>query len=321
VLATDVLRANPRTSPTLNQLLPGGFPLGVNFGDKKDGSIRNGRTYQNEFSGSWEHQLPRTSSISAVFVWRRFWDYQSGDDYNVIRDPRTGALVDRPFPDYDSVINTYNPNYTWQQQRSLQLLYTKAFAGKWGINANYSYILADRFRTRWNPTRDQLQFYGLSPADDARTNGQNSPRHHARFSGYVNLPYDVTLSLFYAFSQGSRFDIMTGDFPLNASAPRVVLSNGRSVSDPFFNVAYPLARTNNVDMLSADNANLVNLRIQKSVPLPGHHKVDFSADVFNLFNNAAATDFLSKDIRSSLYGQPTNYVAARVAQLGIRTTF
>ena len=32
VLATDVLRANPRTSPTLNQSLPGGFPLGLNFG-------------------------------------------------------------------------------------------------------------------------------------------------------------------------------------------------------------------------------------------------------------------------------------------------
>jgi hypothetical protein len=299
--------------------LPGGFPLGVNFGDTKDGSVRNGRTYQNEFSGSWEHQLPRNSSINTTFVWRRFWDYQSGDDYNVIRDPRTGALVDRPFPDFDSAINTYNPNYTWQQQKSWQLLYTRMFAGKWGINANYSYIFAGTYRTRWNPTRDELQFYGISPADV--TSEKTSPRHHARFSGYVNLPYDVMLSLFYTFSQGSKFNVMTGDFPLNATAPRVVLSNGRAVSDPFFNTAYPLARKNDVDMLSADNAHLVNLRIQKSVPLPGRHKIDFSADVFNLFNSAAATDFLSKDIRSSLYAQPTNYVPARVAQVGVRTTF
>jgi hypothetical protein len=319
VLATDVLRANPRTSATLNQSLPGGFPLGVNFGDTKDGSVRNGRTYQNEFSGSWEHQLPRNSSINTTFVWRRFWDYQSGDDYNVIRDPRTGALVDRPFPSFDSAINTYNPNYTWQQQKSWQLLYTKMFAGKWGVNANYSYIFAATYRTRWNPTRDQLQFYGISPADV--TSEKTSPRHHARFSGYVNLPYDVMLSLFYTFSQGGKFNVMTGDFPLNATAPRVVLSNGRAVSDPFFNTAYPLARRNDADMLSADNAHLVNLRIQKSVPLPGRHKIDFSADVFNLFNNAAATDFLSKDIRSSLYAQPTNYVPARVAQVGVRTTF
>jgi hypothetical protein len=36
----------------------------------KDGSIKNGRTYVNEFSGSWEHKLPRTSSISSTFLWR-----------------------------------------------------------------------------------------------------------------------------------------------------------------------------------------------------------------------------------------------------------
>ena len=320
VLATDIFRASPRTSPTLNQALPGGFPLGVAFGDMKDGSILNGRTYVNEFSGAWEHKLPHTSSISTTLLWRRNWDYQSGDDLNVIRDPKTGLLVGRPFPDYDAVINTYNPNYTWQQNRSLQLLYTKAFAGRWGVNANYSYILSSTIRTRWNDTRDELQFYGISPADVLSE--RTSPRHHARFSGFVKLPYDITTSLFYSYSQGSRFNVMTGDFPLNATAPRVVLSNGRAVSDTqFFNVAYPLARKNDVNMLKGDDANLVNLRVQKSIPIGGGHKVELSADVFNLFNVAAATDFLSKDIRSSLFAQPTNYVPARVAQLGIRTTF
>jgi hypothetical protein len=319
VLATDVYRASPRNSPTLNQVLPGGFPVGTAFGDMKDGSIRNGRTYVNEFSGSWEHPLPRSSSFSTTFLWRRYWDYQSGDDLNVIRDPKTGALIDRPFPAFDSVINTYNPNYTWQQNRSLQLLYTKAFAGKWGVNANYSYLLQSIVRTRWNPTRDTLQFYGISP-DDVLSE-RTSPRHHARFSGFAKLPYDVTLSLFYSYSQGGRFNVMTGDFPLNASAPRVVLSNGRAVSDPFFNIAYPVARKNDVNMLKADDAHLVNLRIQKSVRLPGGHKVDVSGDLFNLFNNAAATGFQSADMRSSLFGQPTNYVPGRVGQIGVRMTF
>jgi hypothetical protein len=320
VLATDILRASPRDFGSLNQSLSGGFPLGTAFGDMKDGSIHNGRTYVNEFSGSWEHKLPRTSSLSTTFLWRRNWDYQSGDDLNLVRDPKTGALVGRPFPDFDAVINTYNPNYTWQQNRSLQLLYTKAFAGRWGVNSNYSYIVSETFRTRWNDTRDQLQFYGISP-DDVHI-ARRTPRHHARFSGFVNLPYDLTLSAFYSYSQGQRFDVMTGDFPLNATAPRVTLSNGRSVADTqFFNIAYPLARKNDVNMLKTDDANLVNLRVQKSIALPGRRKVELSADVFNLFNVAAATDFLNKDIRSSLFAQPTNYVQARVAQLGIRATF
>jgi hypothetical protein len=319
VLATDIFRASPRTNPTLNQSLPGGFPLGVAFGDLKDGSIRNGRTYVNEFSGSWEHKLPRTSSISTTFLWRRNWDYQSGDDYNVIRDPKTGALLDRPFPDYDSVINTYNPNYTWQQNRSLQLLYTKNFAGNWGVNASYSYIISSTIRTRWNATRDQLQFYGISP-DDILSQGI-SPRRHARFSSFIKLPFDVMLSGFYSYSQGTGFNVMTGDFPLNATAPRVVLSNGRSVADPFFNVTYPLARRNDANIIRADDAHQVNLRIQKTVQLTGSRRIEVSGDVFNLFNNAAATDFLSKDVRSSLYNQPTNYVPARVGQIGIRVTF
>src|SRR5262249_34686898 len=70
VLATDVFRASPRNSGSLNQFLSGGFPLGTAFGDMKDGSIRNGRTYVNEFSGSWEHKLPRATSLSATFLWR-----------------------------------------------------------------------------------------------------------------------------------------------------------------------------------------------------------------------------------------------------------
>jgi hypothetical protein len=319
VLATDIFRASPRTNATLNQVLPGGFPLGTAFGDMKDGSIQNGRTYVNEFSGSWEHRLPRASSLSTTFLWRRNWDYQSGDDLNVIRNPATGALVDRPFPDFDAVINTYNPNYTWQQNRSLQLLYTKAFAGRWGVNANYSYILSSTIRTRWNATRDTLQFYGISP-DDVLSQ-RASARHHARFSGFVNLPADVTLSLFYSFSQGGRFNVMTGDFALNQTAPRVVLSNGRSVADPFFNVAYPRARKNDVDMLKADDAHLVNLRMQKSLSLPNGRRIELSGDVFNLFNSAAATNFLSVDARSSLFAQPTNFVSARVGQVGVRMTF
>jgi hypothetical protein len=319
VLATDIYRASPRGNPTLNQTLPGGFPLGVAFGDTKDGTIHNGRTYVNEFSGAWEHRLPRTSSISTTFLWRRNWDYQSGDDYNVIRDPKTGALLDRPFPEYDSVINTYNPNYTWQQQRSLQLLYTKNFAGNWGMNTNYTYIISSNIRTRWNPTRDQLQFDGISPDDvlSQRATG----RHLARFSSFVKVPGGITLSAFYAYTQGNRSNVMTGDFPLNATAPRVVLSNGRSVADPFFNVVYPLARKNDVDMIKADDAHLVNLRILKSVTFSGARKVELSGDMFNLFNSAAATGFLSSDIRASTFAQPTNYVAARVAQVGVRVTF
>jgi hypothetical protein len=320
VLTTDTIRANPRTgAPALNETLPGQFALGVNYGDEKDGSIRNGRTYVNEFSGGWEHALPATSSLGVTFLWRRNWDYQSGDDKNVIRNPVTGAFLGRPFPDFDTVRNTYNPNYTWQQNKSIQFLYTKNFTGNWGINSSYWYMISSRYRTRWNPTSDTLQYLGFSPADD-KTDWTN-PRHHGRLSTFFRLPFQTMFSVFYTYSQGRRFDVTTGDFPLNATAPRVVLSNGRPVSDPFFNPAYPRARRRDVDMLVSDASNLFNLRIQKTFTLPGHTKIELSGDIFNLFNSDASIGFLSTDARSANFGRPDNFVPARVGQIGARVTF
>jgi hypothetical protein len=273
----------------------------------------------NEFSGSWEHRLPHSSSFNTTFVLRRSWDFQSGDDLNVVRNQTTGALIGRPFPQYDTIRDTYNPNYTWTEQRSLQFLYTRNFVGGWGMNANYSYILASSFRTRWNPTSDMLQFYGISPED--ATSERTAPRNHGRVSTFVKLPLEVTFSAFYIYTGPNRSNVMTGAFALNATAPTVTLSNGRVVSDPFFNVAFPRALKNDVDMLTADDSHLVNIRLSKDLPFPGGRRLSLSGDVFNLFNVGSATGFLSADARSSNFGVRTNYVPARVGQLGLRLTF
>ena len=318
VLATDVFRANPRTSATLNQSLPGGFPLGLNFGGTPDDSIHNGRTYVNEFSGSWEHRLPHSSSFSTTFVLRRSWDYQSGDDLNVVRNQTTGALVGRPFPQYDTISNTYNPNYTWQQQRSLQFLYTRNFVGKWGMNANYSYILASRFRTRWNPTSDTLQFYGISPED--ATSDRTAPRHHGRVSTFVNLPFATTFSAFYIYTAPTA---RTSYRELRAERDGAL---GGAVERP--GGVRPvlqrrLSACAEVPRRHAHRRRFAprNIRLAKDLTLAGGRKMTFSGDVFNLFNVSAATGFLSADARSSNFGIRTNYVPARVGQLGVRLSF
>jgi hypothetical protein len=187
------------------------------------------------------------------------------------------------------------------------------------MNANYSYILVSRYRTRWNATSDSLQFYGISPEDV--TSELTAPHHHARVSTFVRLPFETTFSAFYIYTGANRLDVLTGNFALNATAPAVTLSNGRVVSDPFFNVAYPRALKYDVDMLTADDSHLVNIRLSKDITLPGGRKLALSGDVFNLFNVGAATGFLSADARSSNFGVRTNYVPARVGQLGVRLTF
>src|SRR5207247_2174505 len=118
---------------------------------------------------------------------------------------------------------------------------------------------------RWDPTADTLQFLGFTPDDILSERGTG--RHRARVSMFARFPLGITGSVFYSYSQGNRSNVATGDFPLNAAAPTVTLSNGRVVSDPFFNPSYPLARRNDVNMIKADDVHVVNLRIEKSFDL------------------------------------------------------
>jgi hypothetical protein len=314
VVSTDIVRANPRTvAPVLNQVVQGAYPVGVNYG------LGNKKTYTNEFSVGWEKRLPGASSFSATFIIKRTWDFNAADDVNVIRNATTGQFLGRIYPDYDAINHTYGPNYTFQDFRSIQFLYTKNFGKTWGMNANYWYGIHSSVRRKWNPTNDVLQFMGFSLDDD--TNRWRSPRHQARLSSYVQLPFDFMLSGFYSFTQGARTDILTGDAPLGATAPTFTLSNGRVVADPFFNIAYPRARRRGVDMLAADNVHTVNVRFEKTVKLGQNRKFEFSADAFNLFNTGAAYGFLSADARSSTFGVKTRYVPARGGQLGVRFVF
>ena len=73
--------------------------------------------------------------------------------------------------------------------------------------------------------------------------------------------------------------------------------------------------------IQAADAHIVNLRLQRSVPLASGSHIDVSGDIFNVFNSHAFTGFLSADVRSSNFAKPTNYVAARAAQVGIRVSF
>jgi hypothetical protein len=61
--------------------------------------------------------------------------------------------------------------------------------------------------------------------------------------------------------------------------------------------------------------------VQKIFDLPASRRAELSADVFNLFNSDASIGFLSNDARSSVFAQPTNYVPARVGQVGVRSVF
>ena len=198
VLATDVFRANPAhqryAQPEFARRLSAGaefrrhgrrqHPQRTHLRERVLGQLGTPAAAQQLV----QHHL-RVAAKLGLSERRRFERHPQSDD---------GRAVGRPFPQYDTIRNTYNPNYTWQEQRSLQFLFTRNFVGSWGMNANYSYIMASTFRTRWNPTSDTLQFYGISPEDV--TSQRTAPRNHGRVSTFVRLPFDTTFSAFYIYT-------------------------------------------------------------------------------------------------------------------------
>jgi hypothetical protein len=74
-------------------------------------------------------------------------------------------------------------------------------------------------------------------------------------------------------------------------------------------------------MLKADDAHLVNLRIQKTLTFPGTAASSSAATCSTCSTTARRPTSCRPTSGSSLFAQPTNYVPARVAQLGIRMTF
>ena len=62
------------------------------------------------------------------------------------------------------------------------------------MNASYWYMIGSKYRTRWSPTTNTLQYLGFSPQDD-NTN-LTTPRHHVQYvvteHGMVNLHGVVT---------------------------------------------------------------------------------------------------------------------------------
>ena len=268
--------------------------------------------------------LPRASSFNATFVLKRTWDFQGADDENIVRDPTTGALLGRPFPAFDAVLRTYAPNYSFQQFRSLQFLYTKNFGQRWGMNANYWYGMHQTIQLEPSTRRATRCSSWASRADDADQQlgdaAASGPRLVVRAVA-VRIPAVGPLHV----HRGAAFGRAHRHVPLNSTAPTIVLSNGRAVSDPFWTGvaanAFPRGGRRGVDMLVADNVHLVNLRIQKSLDLGDKRKIELSADAFNLFNTDAAFGFLSADARSSNFGVKTNFVQPRVGQVGVRFVF
>ena len=317
VVATDVCARNPRTvAPMLNQSLPGAFPLGVDYG------LDNKKTYTNEFSAGWEKQLPNASSVGVTFLLKRTLDFQGADDENIIRDPATGALPRPAVPGFrrgaahlraellDPAV-PLGPVPLHEELRagagaSTPTTGTRSTSDRAGVQPDARHAAVPRLH---RGRADQR--LGVAAAPGARVVVRAAAAAASMFSG------------FYSFTQGPRSDVTDRRLPAQRDgAARHAQQRplgGRPVLQPGVSARAASATST---CWPPTTSHLVNLRVQKTFALGDVQRLEFSADVFNLFNSDAAFGFLSADARSANFGSPDQLSSSRgSAQVGARFVF
>ena len=201
--ATDVLRANPRTS-TYPQPEPAGRLSGrTEFrAARRRQHPRRAHATSTSSPGAGRFPLAHRELVQHHVVLRRAWDYQSGDDLNVIGDPATGGAAGPSVPGDRHDRKHLQSEHTWTEQRSLAVPLHTELRRRLGDQRQLLFILSDTFRTRWNPTSDTRQcLRDHPPGLHGKPHHAAQPRPRPRF---IRLPFDTTFSVFYIYTGPNR---------------------------------------------------------------------------------------------------------------------
>jgi hypothetical protein len=151
-------------------------------------------------------------------------------------------------------------------------------------------------------------------------------RHTVRMNGLYRLPWDFSVSALYFYGSGnpSATSIATSPYGkpgtnrLNIGAPIVVAAAG---ADRFIGPAVIATGTviprNGLDGLALHK---VDLRLTKDIAFGPKLKASLTAEVFNVFNRANYTGFVTQ-VDSATFGQPRSAQVPRSGQLGFRVSF
>jgi len=139
----------------------------------------------------------------------------------------------------------------------------------------------------------------LEPNQEINT-GDHTTQKTFRISGLYRLPYGMSVSANFNSESGAP------------QARQVLLRGGVQIPNIVLN-ATPLGG------VFLPTTNVVDLRIDKAVTLPGHQKVSMRVNFYNLGNASAITAW---QLRSgATYLVPTSVLRPRIAELGFQYQF
>ncbi len=281
--------------------------------------------YTDEASATIEHQFWGESSVRATYV--RKMQRQFTEFYvNNMADAWIGKLTVPTVQNYlgvnynlvdvpDALANNTTTTYTNYADGdftydTVELAFTKR-AGKFFYQASGDYQWRNELRSADIPDyggNSPLTTDPLSPSPQfspnlAAPNRQKTTMYSLQMAGHYTFAYDIGVGLNYRFQSGFNWAPIVPNGAVNLNICNIECS--------FF--------TQNLSSNRSDNVNLLNLRIDKSIPISGRFKAMVMLDVYNLLNADPVTNF---DLAlGPTYKQVIAVLDPRVFQMGFRLEF
>lgn len=277
--------------------------------------------YTDQFAIGFDREINPTLALGATFVYKRSRDFigtlNTGATYDEVPfvDPVTGNTITVFNQTNDSSENLFlitNPDFFYENYRGLMITVNKRLTTKWMMNGSLTISRSKGFNagSSLGPSADQDSSlypfenanFGQDKNDFINANGLlNGDRTYIfKLQGTYLLPWDMKLSGNWSWMSGRPY----------ARQITVDLDQGRRTI--FAEERDGSRRTSTI--------NLIDLRIEKEIPLSENVRVALSADIFNILNSDAFYD-VATTLTGPLFGVGSVFVPPRRVMLGAKLQF
>jgi len=274
--------------------------------------------YAHQYNTGFTRMLSRNLALSADFTWVQRYSDQDTIDIN-LPDQTTGK---RPNPTFGRVSDrqsTSNNVY-----KALLMKLEKRLSNHYQLLASYTLSKADDSALR----NTNGASYGYARTDSASVADR---RHRLVVSGILQLPHDMQVSAIGDFRSSLPFfpttsldlnrDGFTGDLPAGVAYG----SGCRSLNLDAVNAFRTSRGLASVSTVTCSQFANVDTRFSKTFTILGSHRVEFIAQLFNIFNYANFAPPIN-NLTSPAFGQTTalqSYINApsRQVELAFRYIF
>jgi hypothetical protein len=179
---------------------------------------------------------------------------------------------------------------------------SKRLSNKWSAGGGFGYTWTDENGRTY---RENVVSTASSANGTGFPNSGNDPGVHEftgwgfRMYGTYEGPYGIRFSPIFRHQAGQQY----GRTISITGVPTGLFASGTVLIEP-------------LNSRRMDHINVLDMKVEKSIPLGGHARVRAFADFFNIFNTNAA-EIISFQTGSA-FERPTNILAPRTMRLGAR---